>query len=687
MKKRLFLLLSLFLTIISAKADEVAFSVPDFTIEPGETKEISLIMTSTSNDMKFNFGGEMILSEGLTFVQTEFWDDDEEEYYYMYALRTDRLKKKHAIKENLKAPNDLSFVVSAGLDFVAFKAGDAVLTFKVKAAEDMALGTASVQLKGMNAAGEEAVPLVTEPDYTATVTVTKKVSVSVASADENKGTVTGAGSYDSGAEATVTATPTTGYEFVNWTFGEEEVSKENPYTFTVTEDVSLTANFQATTFTISYELDGGQLAEGDTNPGEYTIESEAIELKNPTKTGYTFAGWLKDGEETPSTKATIATGTTGNLKFTAQWTINQYTITFDTDGGSEVASITAAYESTLTKPADPTKEGYDFAGWDPAFPETMPLDGATLKATWTAKQYTITFDTDGGSEVASITAAYESTVTKPADPTKEGYDFAGWDPEFPETMPLNGATLKAKWTPKQYTITFDTDGGSEVASITAAYESTLTKPADPTKEGYDFAGWDPAFPETMPLNGATLKATWTAKQYTITFDTDGGSEVASITAAYGSTLTKPADPTKEGYDFAGWDPAFPETMPLNGATLKATWTPKQYTITFDTDGGSEVASITAAYGSTLTKPADPTKEGYDFAGWDPEFPETMPLNGATLKAKWTETSSIKALFRDSKAVNVYTVGGTLVGRDMTVGEVLQLKRGIYVINGKKIVVK
>ena len=318
MKKRLFLLLSLFLTIISAKADEVAFSVPDFTIEPGETKEISLIMTSTSNDMKFNFGGEMILSEGLTFVQTEFWDDDEEEYYYMYALRTDRLKKKHAIKENLKAPNDLSFVVSAGLDFVAFKAGDAVLTFKVKAAEDMALGTASVQLKGMNAAGEEAVPLVTEPDYTATVTVTKKVSVSVASADENKGTVTGAGSYDSGAEATVTATPTTGYEFVNWTFGEEEVSKENPYTFTVTEDVSLTANFQAATYTITYHPGDG--ATFTTEKNSYTIESEDITLDEPTMTGYDFGGWYDNAEFTGEAITKITKGSTGNKEFYAKWT-------------------------------------------------------------------------------------------------------------------------------------------------------------------------------------------------------------------------------------------------------------------------------------------------------------------------------------------------------------------------------
>ena len=419
----------------------------------------------------------------------------------------------------------------------------------------------------------------------------------------------------------------TGYTFAGW---DPVVPATVPGS-----NMTFTAQWTAISYTISYDLAGGQLAEGVTNPEAYTIESEAITLKNPTREGYTFAGWTGTGLEQATMEVTIAAGSIDARSYTATWTINQYTITFDSDGGSEVASITADYKSTLTKPADPTKEGYTFAGWSPEFPETMPLNGAALKATWTINQYTITFDSDGGSEVASITADYKSTLTKPTDPTKEGYTFAGWSPEFPETMPLNGAALKATWTINQYTITFDSDGGSEVASITADYKSTLTKPNDPTKEGYTFAGWSPAFPETMPLNGAALKATWTPNQYTITFDSDGGSEVASITADYKSTLTKPADPTKEGYTFAGWSPEFPETMPLNGAALKATWTINQYTITFDSDGGSEVASITADYKSTLTKPNDPTKEGYTFAGWSPAFPETMPLNGAALKATWT----------------------------------------------------
>ena len=316
-----------------------------------------------------------------------------------------------------------------------------------------------------------------------------------------------------------------------------------------------------------------------------------------------------------------------------------YTITFDSAGGSAVPSITAAYGAAVTAPAAPTKDGYTFAVWSPAFPATMPLGGAALVAQWTPKNYIITFDSAGGSAIPSITAAYGAALSAPTAPTKDGYTFAGWSPAFPATMPLGGATLVAQWTPKNYTVTFDTDGGSAVASITAAYGAALTTPAAPTKDGYTFAGWSPAFPATMPLGGAALVAQWTPKNYTITFDSAGGSAVAPITAAYGAALSAPTAPTKDGYTFAGWSPAFPATMPLGGAALVAQWTPKSYTITFDSAGGSAVPSITAAYGAAVTAPASPTKDGYTFAGWSPAFPATMPLGGATLVARWTESQT------------------------------------------------
>ena len=188
-----------------------------------------------------------------------------------------------------------------------------------------------------------------------------------------------------------------------------------------------------------------------------------------------------------------------------------------------------------------------------------------------ATSYTLTFDTNGGSAIAPITQDYGTAITAPADPTKTGYTFAGWTPAIPTTMPAENMTIKAKWTVNQYTLTFDTNGGSTIAPITQDYGTAITAPADPTKTGYTFAGWTPAIPTTMPAENMTIKAKWTVNQYTLTFDTNGGSTIAPITQDYGTAITAPADPTKTGYTFAGWTPAIPTTMPAENMTIKAQW--------------------------------------------------------------------------------------------------------------------
>ncbi|MFR0857667.1 MAG: InlB B-repeat-containing protein [Oscillibacter sp.] len=188
-----------------------------------------------------------------------------------------------------------------------------------------------------------------------------------------------------------------------------------------------------------------------------------------------------------------------------------------------------------------------------------------------ATSYTLTFDTNGGSTIAPITQDYGTAITAPADPTKTGYTFAGWTPAIPTTMPAENMTIKAKWTVNQYTLTFDTNGGSAIAPITQDYGTAITAPADPTKTGYTFAGWTPVIPTTMPAENMTIKAKWTVNQYTLTFDTNGGSAIAPITQDYGTAITAPADPTKTGYTFAGWTPAIPATMPAENLTVTAQW--------------------------------------------------------------------------------------------------------------------
>ena len=383
-------------------------------------------------------------------------------------------------------------------------------------------------------------------------------------------------------------------------------------------------------------------------PGTYGTGSAVTDMKPHnniltlrgalfTRAGYTQVGWATvDGGEKVYDFEDIYTKNEA-LTLYPVWNTNKYTITFDTNGGSEIAPITQDYGTQIAAPANPTRKGYTFKGWDKEIPETMPAENITVKAQWEINQYTITFDTNGGSEIAPITQDYGTEITAPDNPTRKGYTFKGWDKEIPKTMPAENITLKAQWEINQYTITFDTNGGSEIAPITQDYGTEITAPANPTRKGYTFKGWDKEIPKTMPAENITLKAQWEINQYTITFDTNGGSEIAPITQDYGTEITAPANPTRKGYTFKGWDKEIPKTMPAENITLKAQWEINQYTITFDTNGGNEIAPITQDYGAEITAPDNPTRKGYTFKGWDKEIPKTMPAENITITARWKDT--------------------------------------------------
>ena len=293
-----------------------------------------------------------------------------------------------------------------------------------------------------------------------------------------------------------------------------------------------------------------------------------------------------------------------------------------------------------------TRAGYTQVGWSTVdggekvydFKDIYTKNEAlTLYPVWNTNKYTITFDTNGGSEIAPITQDYGTEITVPDNPTRKGYTFKGWDKEIPETMPAENITVKAQWEINQYTITFDTNGGSEIPPITQNYGTEITAPDNPTRKGYTFKGWDKEIPEAMPAENIKVKAQWEINQYTITFDTNGGSEIAPITQDYGTQISAPDNPTRKGYTFKGWDKEIPETMPAENITVKAQWEINQYTIAFDTNGGSEIAPITQDYGTEITAPDNPTRKGYTFKGWDKEIPETMPAENITITARWKDT--------------------------------------------------
>lgn len=352
------------------------------------------------------------------------------------------------------------------------------------------------------------------------------------------------------------------------------------------------------------------------------------------------------------------------------------TITFNSNGGSELEDLVIDADTSDLNLPEPTKDGYVFDGWffDEGLTEPFAIAGLltnqnpTLYAKWIDDEettVTITFESNGGSSVAAIVGAPGDSLEEPTAPTREDYTFEGWysdealtTPYTFTTIPENNVTLYAKWEAiiVTYTITFNSNGGSSVAAIELETGETIPTLPTPTKTDYNFDGWYSdegltiAFNETlMPENDMTLYAKWTAKTYQMIFNSNGGTTVATIEDLYLATITAPENPTKEGYNFQSWhtdealasEPYVFGAMPSGGITLYAKWSPVLYTMTFDTDGGTAIDPIEIGYELDIPDVTAPTKTGYTFAGWYSDETlttaytiTTMPLNGITLYAKW-----------------------------------------------------
>ncbi len=394
------------------------------------------------------------------------------------------------------------------------------------------------------------------------------------------------------------------------------------------EFVTLNASFMPITYTLTYELAGGEVATA--NPTNYTIETATFTLTNPTREGYDFTGWKLDGEGEAMMTVTIAQGSTGHLAYTATWTPTIYNIVYTMDGGTATPANPTTYtiETETFTLTNPTKTGYTFKGWKlngegDAMMEVSIAKGSTgnkaYTATWQINQYTITFNSNGGSDVDAITQDYDSSITAPEEPTREGYTFSGWLPAVPATMPAEHMTCVAQWTVNQYTITFNTNGGSIVDAITQDYSSTITAPADPTREGYEFAGWDKAIPTTMPAENVTITANWTPITYTIVYHLDGGTVAEGANPEEFTIETESftlVNPTREYYDFKGWT-----GTKLNGPTMtvtiaKGSIDDREYTATWEkctynvsiTGAGVTASNYQPKYGDNVTISIEPDED-------------------------------------------------------------------------------
>ncbi|MDY5595818.1 MAG: InlB B-repeat-containing protein [Oscillospiraceae bacterium] len=423
-------------------------------------------------------------------------------------------------------------------------------------------------------------------------------------------------------------------------------------------DTVVTVTYVPNAYTVTLDPDGGTL------DGEKTLTVRYGEaygtLPEPVKAGYQFTGWYDAAGSRVNASTVYAAASDTTL--TAHWSVSAYTITYEVDGVT-VQTATYDFGATIT-PYTYTKEGYTISAWSPAVPATMPAENLTVSATSTVNTYTVTYQVNGET-VNTVQYAYGAEI-EPYTYTLTGYTVGAWNEDIPATMPARDLTVTADATVNTYTVTYVVDG-KQVHEDSVPYGTAI--PAYTySKTGYTFSGWDAALPETMPAQNLTLNGTTTVNAYTITFDSNGGSAVASVTADYGTALTQPEDPTRTGYTFRGWytDTALTKaflftTMPAEDVTLYAKWEANTYTLHFDSDGGSSVEDRTVTYGQPYGALPTPEKQGYTFTGW--QMADGTAVN-ANLTVTRTEDHTVYAVWTP-KGDTPYTVYHYQQGLDGT----------------------
>ena len=287
-------------------------------------------------------------------------------------------------------------------------------------------------------------------------------------------------------------------------------------------------------------------------------------LPVPMRTGYAFKGWWTSASG--GTQISASTVVAGVVTYYAHWSINQYVVAFDANGGTGGKSRMQDFGSAIVAPTV-TWEGHTFMGWQPTVLATVPASNMTYTAQWKVNQYTATFNANGGTGGTTKVQDYGTSLVAPTV-TRTGYTLAGWSPSVPSTMPAGNVTYLAQWQINQYTATFNANGGTGGKTVTQDYGTTLSAPTV-TRTGYTFTGWSPTVPATMPAGNQVYTAQWKINQYTVTFNANGGAGGWSRKLDYGSAIVAPVV-TREWFNYT-WSPAVPATVPAGNVTYTAQW--------------------------------------------------------------------------------------------------------------------
>ena len=570
----------------------------------------------------------------------------------------------------------------------------------------------------------------------------------------NNGTTTEASVTAAGGTTTTVATggntSRTGYDFVGWNSKADGTGTSYAVgaTFTLVASVTTTvyAQWTLSKYNLIFNVNGGV---GTPQSQSYVQgATTTMPVTNPTRAGYTFGGWntAANGTGTNYNGSFLMPG--NNLTLYAKWTPITYSVLYNNNASTlngatgtvtDSTAYTAAQVATVASgsPLSNVTGGvtYRFIGWNtnsagtgtdymPGDSLTMPASNVTLYAMWLDASIEIAYNANGGTGApgnANATLGQVFTISA-TQPTRSGYTFGGWS--LQDNSPAGGPfsasgtftpnsneILVAQWTPVNYTITYNSDGGSTAPTDPGNkhIDDTITVNSnEPTKTGYTFLGWKDAdgniYPAggtfKMPPNNVVLTAQWQGNAYTLNYDANGGSAApAAETRNYNAQANLSGTaPTRTGYTFQGWNTlvggggtaynaSASFTMPNSNTTLFAQWTANTYVLTYNTQGGSTApSSSNKSYGASVTvSGSTPTRSGYSFAGWNTAANGTgttylqsagfnMPDADVTLYAQWTKTA-FTLYYNTNGGQGVYSSQPIKYTESVTVDSTIPTKAG------------
>ena len=438
-------------------------------------------------------------------------------------------------------------------------------------------------------------------------------------------------------------------------------------------------------YLLTYIVDGEEYKIIEIEEGE-SITPEA----EPTKEHYTFSGWSEIPETMPAQDITV-TGT---------FSLNKHKLIYKVDG-ADYKSYDVEYGAAITPEPAPTKEHYTFSGWSEV-PETMPDNDVTVTGTLSADKFKLIYKVDGA-DYKSFDVEYGSSIAPEATPTKEGYTFSGWS-EIPETMPAKDVTVTGTFSINKYKLIYKVDG-SAYKSYDVEYGATITPEAAPTKEGYTFSGWSD-IPKTMPAKDVTVTGTFSAN---VIEEEEGEFEVTSentveiisddnVSGAY----SIPESISHNGVSYSVTsigDGAFMGNTNLTDITIPSSITSigsgafsgcsNLKTITVNIEKPISITTAAGVRGGTRSTSS--VFEGVDLTTCILYVPEGS-VDAYKAAPGWKEFKNILAIgttgiygivVSNGEAFDVFSISGQKVKAKAT--SLDGLPKGIYIINGKKVI--